>query len=70
MKKLTKQFTVVYNEEGQIIVKTDNNSETYVPEERLYAEFDTQEELDEFIVDNDLKEQELGSEEGEPHSIQ
>lgn len=53
--KLTKQFIVVYNEKKEIISISSENSETYVGNGMLSAEFDTQIELDSFIVENQLK---------------
>jgi len=51
---LTKQFVLVYNEEKQIIVKCLDNVETYPGKETYYAEFDTIEELDSFIKENEI----------------
>ncbi len=62
MKKLTKKFVVVYDTDNLIITKSETNAETYVPKDRLSAEFDTQEELDSFITDNNLHEYEFETE--------
>jgi len=58
MKKLTKPFIVVYDENNSIIIKQIDNKETYVGKDDTGMEFDTEDELDKFIADNDLKESE------------
>lgn len=54
--ELKKQFIVVYDNKNIIITKSMSNETTLVGEGRNGAEFDTQEELDTFIVQNGLKE--------------
>lgn len=53
MKKLTKQFIVVYNN-NKIVVKSTTNSETFVGNGNEGVEFDSNEELEEFIEQNNL----------------
>lgn len=54
--KLIKQHIVVYDENNIIMVKSDNNAETVVGKGRKGAEFDTREELEQFITSKELKE--------------
>ncbi len=48
MKILTKKFIVVYRD-GVIISVSEDNLETYVGEGSSSAEFDTKEELEQFL---------------------
>lgn len=59
MKKLEKQFIVVYDSEEKIVSKSVNNLETIIGEGKLFAEFDSEEELNQFIENNNLYEDEL-----------
>lgn len=59
MKKLEKQFIVVYDSEGKIVSKSVNNLETIIGEGKLFAEFDSEEELNQFIENNNLYEDEF-----------
>lgn len=54
--ELKKRFIVVYDNDNNIIVKSESNTITLVGEGRKGGEFDTQEELEQFIVQNGLKE--------------
>jgi len=56
MKKLTKPYIVVYDENNSIISKLTENRETTIGEGRFGAEFDTEEELNNFIIMSGLKE--------------
>lgn len=53
--RLIKKHVVVYDENKTIITQSNNNGETFVGEGRLFAEFDSEEDLNSFIVDNHLK---------------
>lgn len=59
MKKLTKPFIVVYDENNSIITKQTENKETYVGAGAKYAEFDTEEGLNQFIEEKGLKETDI-----------
>ena len=52
--KLTKQFVVVYDENKSIISKSENNKETFVGIDKQGVEFDSKEELEQFIIENNL----------------
>lgn len=54
---LTKLFIVIWNDDKQILVKDINNINTYHGDMYYSAQFDTQEELDQFILDNELIEE-------------
>jgi hypothetical protein len=54
--KLTKQYIVVYNEEKKIIIKADNNTETSPGLGCYFAEFDTEQELEDYVSENNLTE--------------
>ena len=56
MTELTKQYTVVYKDDKTIISLNYNGGVTYPGVDDNYAEFDTQEELEQFILDNELVE--------------
>lgn len=51
---LTKKYIVVYTDDNFIIVRDDNNVQCWPGAGKLYAEFDTVEELDSFISENNL----------------
>ena len=53
---LKKQYIVVYDNDNNILSKSDSNIETYVGKGKHSAEFDTLEELGRFIKDKGLKE--------------
>jgi len=59
MKILTKSFIVIYDDNKNIIIRQTENKETYVGKGSKYAEFDSEDELNQFIVDNKLVEVEL-----------
>lgn len=54
--KLSKPYVVVYNEEKKIIIKLANNLETFPGLGCHSAEFDTEQELDNYISENNLVE--------------
>jgi len=56
MIELTKPFIVVYHSSKEIEIKLTNNISTFPGIGLNYAEFDTQEELEQFILDNELVE--------------
>ena len=60
MKKLTKKYVLVYDEESkQIVFNLHNNSRefpTYPSGDFVGAEFDTEQELEDYISENGLVE--------------
>jgi len=57
MKILTKQFIVIYDGETKaIIVQLSDNATTYCPNNYQSAEFDTEQELQDYISENNLVE--------------
>ncbi|MPT33114.1 MAG: hypothetical protein E2600_15905 [Chryseobacterium sp.] len=54
--KLNKPHIVVYNEEKNIIIKLNNNTETFPGLNCFFAEFDEEENLAKFIAENNLVE--------------
>lgn len=60
MKKLTKKYALVYNEEAKMIIaKTENCSiefPMYVGGNDIGVEFDTSQELEDYISENNLTE--------------
>lgn len=54
MRKLTKDFRVVYRGEVLVAFLDVPNTETLLPEDTEGAEFDTREEASEFIKDKKL----------------
>jgi len=57
IKTLTKPFIAIYDNDTRMIrLKMLDNGTTYVPDELGTAEFDTQQELEDFITENNLTE--------------
>jgi len=56
MELLTKPFIVVYDKDKNIIIRQTQNKQTYVGKGNKYAEFLTEEDLNKFIIDHQLKE--------------
>ena len=54
MKKLTKQFIVVYDGDSMIRSLSAENKETFVPNELNSKEFDSEGELDDFVLTSKL----------------
>lgn len=56
-KVLTKLCIVIYDSDTRMIrLKMLDNGTTYVPDELETAEFDTEQELEDFITENNLTE--------------
>lgn len=57
MKELTKSFIIVHKKDKSIIIKIKNNEGiTYVGGNDTGVEFDTEQELDDYISENNLVE--------------
>lgn len=52
--ELNKKYIVVYSEEGWIVVIDYDNIRTFPGVGRLYAEFDTAQELDDYVLEHNL----------------
>lgn len=55
MSRIIKPYFVIYNNDNIIIHKSPVNS-TYIATGMNYGEFDTEEELEQYIENNNLKE--------------
>lgn len=53
---LNRPHIVVYNDEKSIIIKLNNNTETFPGLGCYFAEFDTEQELEDYISENNLVE--------------
>lgn len=53
---LYKKCVIVYTVDGYIVLKDYNNQQCWPGVGKLYAEFDTEQELEDFITENNLEE--------------
>lgn len=57
MKKLTKRYVVIFDNNNNVLIKLTDNTETYVGKDHKYAEFDSLQELEDFIEKEELKDE-------------
>ena len=51
---LTKKYKIVHDNKKNIIIKNDEDVKVYVGSEKIGAEFDSKEDMEKYINDNNL----------------